>query len=734
MKDSLMFSTNIQFVDPNPIEGNPMISRVKIRIARPGRGNQYMFTREVLETAARNSLGLTPIVAYYNYYKEDFGAHGQQAVTDNKGEFITVGDTRAIGVVPENPEIYWDEEGFLVTFGYLWTTRYKEVSAALEGRSQSMELSRAHTIMQPLGDGRIEILETYFEGLCILGDDVTPAFEGAKVGSPLSFQYDEKAVEELDKGVSDFMADLKFALNSSEKADLVIDTDGEERDEKNRKKVSVAIDTLDDVAEESEQPDNVSRIDDAITVLVKAETDMKKEADVIPATEEAQQALQGTHDGKEGIVSTEELNYSSKKKNSLLQPKEGQEDDQLDKKKKKDSEVTPEEEENKEEQPEQLKPENEEKGLEVQQEEEIPEDQEAEEDVVEEKPTPSETDEGNGTPEEGSGESVEGSKKPEGLAGIQEEQDGVEKGGEPVQTGSQEETSAEIGNKRETAASKRVSAVLSELGDDEILEALTDRIQKTEEIKTRLTDILSSAIGNEAPQGGEVNIEGEVQLEDLGAGEEPGEQMPSGEEEAALPEDQEEQDIPPVDPKEDEKDSSEQEESSEKTPVEEGEKDNEEETSDEDKETSKDRKKETDEEKKKKKKLNFSLEEIDGNLVIDGLNFADIVKENQQLHKQNDELLEFKLNTEKDKKEKILNSFNLSDDKKDEIRLEFSKLSVDEVEEKAIIAEYKEERKARGQKEQEEKISFASVEEESQLFLKKDEDEFDILKKFLNKD
>ena len=90
---------------------------------------------------------------------------------------------------------------------------------------------------------------------------------------------------------------------------------------KSMKKISVAIDTLDDVAEETEDPENIAKIDDAITVLVDAETEMKREADIIPATKAAQEALQGMPDGRETIVSVDNLSYKSKKSNSLLQPK-----------------------------------------------------------------------------------------------------------------------------------------------------------------------------------------------------------------------------------------------------------------------------------------------------------------------------------------------------------------------------------------------------------------------------
>lgn len=695
-KTTLAFSTEIQFLEALPVEGNPMISKVKIRIAKPGQGNQFLFTKEVLESAARRTLGLTPILTYYNHYKEDFGEHGQQAVYDKFGEFVTIGETKSVGVIPENPTIFWDEDDYLVTFGYLWTTLYKEVAQALEGRPQSMELSEENTIMRPIGDGRIEIIDTAFQALCILGDDVKPAFPGAYVASAMQFQHNDEGIAKINEGVSDFMAELKFALNNNfEDADLVVDVDGEERDAENRKKISIAIDTLDDVVEEIEDPENIAKIDDAITVLVDAETEMKREADIIPATKIAQEALQGMLDGRETIVSVDNLSYKSKKSNSLLQPKDGEEDtkeeeEQVAIKKKEEQVVNPEEETVETKKETVVEPDKQEEAV-VEKEavekeaEPVQEDKKevpAEEVAEEEAPTD------NGKPEADN-------KGPEAAvattteaAGTPTDTEGAPKDGEVIQGGSEEETVAEIKSKRQTAASKRTSALLSELGDAEILEALADRIENTEEIKTRLTEMLGISIQNELPGQEVVKPAGEIALEDTGNGEETGIELP-GEGDALVADVKEEKETEVSEPKAEETTEEEApaKETEEEVPVEKEEAPVEE------------------DEDKKKKKPNFSLDE---------LNFAELISENNRLKKENKELLEFKLNVEKSKKEEILNDFaDLSEEAKDALRLQFNELSIEEVENKAIIAQYRETKNKRsGQKTSGDAIVFSSVEEE----------------------
>lgn len=694
-KTTLAFSTEIQFLEALPVEGNPMISKVKIRIAKPGQGNQFLFTKEVLESAARRTLGLTPILTYYNHYKEDFGEHGQQAVYDKFGEFVTIGETKSVGVIPENPTIFWDEDDYLVTFGYLWTTLYKEVAQALEGRPQSMELSEENTIMRPIGDGRIEIIDTAFQALCILGDDVKPAFPGAYVASAMQFQHNDEGIAKINEGVSDFMAELKFALNNNfDDADLVVDVDGEERDAENRKKISVAIDTLDDIAEETEDPENIAKIDDAITVLVDAETEMKREADIIPATKVAQEALQGMPDGRETILSVDNLSYKSKKSNSLLQPKDGEEDAKEEEKqvvkKKKEQVVNPEEETVETKKETVVEPDKQEEAV-------------VEKETVEKEAEPVQEDKKEAPAEEvaedeaptDNGESEADNKRPEAAvattteaAGTPTDTEGAPKDGEVIQGGSEEETVAEIKSKRQTAASKRTSALLSELGDAEILEALADRIKNTEEIKTRLTEMLGASIQNELPGQEVVKPAGEITVEDTGNGEEAGVELPSennAPEGDTVAEVQEEK----ADAKEEPKVEQEVEEKKEEAPVEE-------------------KKEEVpveENEDEKKKKPNFSLDE---------LNFAEIISENNRLKKENQELLEFKLNVEKAKKEEILRDFtDLSEEAKDALRLQFNELSIEEVENKAIIAQYHETKnKQSGQKTSGDAIVFSSVEEE----------------------
>lgn len=678
MKKGLLYSTNIEFLDPKPINSNPLISKVKIRIAEAGPNrNGFIIPKEVLSDAAERTLGLCPIVAVFNQYKGDFGEHGFQAILDSNGEYVTTEDTQAVGVIPENPEIYWDEDGYLVTYGYLWTSRYEEIVLALEGRPQSMELDETKTVMKKAGN-MIEILETAFEGLCILGEDVTPAFRKASIkGAEFGFSYIGTDTKEVEKGVDTFMKDLKFALDSNfDDTALVVDTDGEERDIENRKKVTEAIDVLDEVSDEIEDPENLDKIGDAITSLVDAETAMTREAAVIPATKKAQDALKGQPSGEDGIVTTDSMSYSQgKNSNSLLKKKKEETAD-----------------ENKEESEVSVK-----KKKIIKDEETVDENVEAapavetKEETVVEKPEQKDviTEEGETkavaeevAPEEEAVPTDDGAVDPKEQEPVTDEKGGFEPPAEITEDGTtfeetgevdaevpadpQGETATAIATERKTAESKRASAALDDVSDEELYNYLIERVKSAEDAKSRLEEIFGTA-DTQLPNEGEVSVTGDIAQEDLGSESIEIQDMPGGNEEATTETEVAETEENKPEVAEETVEISE-ETTDEENPVEE-------ETST-DTETKEEVPAEEDtetEEEKKKKKGNFSLD------------FKAIVSENIQLNKEieilreeNDKLLEFKLEIENQTKEDLLNQFSISDEAKEAIKLDFKLLSLED--------------------------------------------------------
>lgn len=705
MDENLMVSTDIEFLSPEKVENNPMLTKVKIKIAAPGRKNKNRFEipQDVLFEAAEKTLGLTPIVALYNPFKGDFEGHGEQALLTQDGEYVTTSDTRAIGVIPEKPEIFIEGD-YISTYGYLWTERYEESVKALDGRPQSMELSQKHTILEDLGNGYTKIVSTAFEGLCILGSEIPPAFPEASVEKVF---FSVKNEETLKRSTDEIIEALHFALSGNEPT-LVVDVDGEERDKANRENVTEAIEKLDIISATLDEEGNTQGrddIEDVISTLVDTEISMKTDADVIPVSEAAQRGLVGVPGSRDGIVSTDNLNYA-KSSNSLSKEKEKVEDEtkeeiDLATKNKKDEKL--EKELNKEEEmvEKDIKEAKEEdKDISTKEKVEPKEEKHLDEEIGEEKRLEEES-------EEIGPESAElsiGEKEAEVEEAISTEE-AIESGeeadiaSEQVYDDGQGAASVEIATKRKTAEDQRTGNLLSDVGDDELLSYLTDRIEKQEEIKTRLQDVLQKYIPEELPEHREEEVvvaEPETTLEEVGSNEIEDISDATLEDEVVV---------------EEEADSNLSKEAEEvSTDTEEAEEVEEVQELEEDAEVAKDEEEEVEKEvdQEKKKKTNFSIdfkEVLAENLRLE--------EENIALLKENKELLSFKNNYERKEKEQILLDFSLSKESEKEILDNLDSLSFEDVEAKAALAQHREQKAKIGQKRVLDGIQFSSEVEDS---------------------
>lgn len=723
MKDKkLLFFTDIQFLEPVVIEENPMLSKVQIRIAQAGvNRNRYNIPKDVLEDAAKTSLGLTPIVAYYNPYTGDFGEHGEQAVFDELGNYVMTADTQAVGVIPNDPVIFWDEDGYLVTYGYLWTKRYAEVINALDGRPQSMELSFNDTIMQQEGS-ITKILKTAFLGLCILGNDVTPAFEDASI-TKMNFSYQpiDDHESKIHSEVEELLNVLQFTFDGGtdypiDGVPLVVDVDGEERDKVNREKVTDAVNLLDEAADLIQDQEARNIIDDAISGLVDAELDMKREANVLPVTEAANRGLQGRPGYKDGIVSVENLNYR-KASNSLLKKNEddNEEDKSVESKKNK-KQIIKKDETTKEVADQ--KPVSEVSDKEKPVQEEVVEETPVKEEVVDKEEvktsgeTPTENDQprGESKSEQEPIGSEEDAAKPEteGVSSDTIKEETVDAGTE-VSTDPQGSAADSIVKERQTAQDKRTSALLSDVGDDELFDYLIERVAAADEMRTKLQDMLGNAIPEQLPEGQDVVVNDTTTQDDLGIEEV---SDPSKATEPVVDVDSDKPDSVLAAEGEDKTDDESIQEKTKKIETD----DDSEEPTTKDKEIKEETKMEetsedSEDDDKKKKKLEYSLD------------FKAIVQENQELtlqieklKEENQSLLQFKLEQETSAKEDLLLEFNLSEEGKASLRKEFNNLSLDELEAQAALMQHREFKKAHsGQNISGDSIQFSLETEETEL-------------------
>lgn len=220
-KDKNIFSLSLDIDFSSEQKISDLISKYNVRVLYLGENrNGSYFTKEVVDNMI-STLGGVPVIGHYDAEKKDFLGHGDlRVIVTEEGEIETkkVGPV-PYGFIPLNPRTWWEkhvdkdsvEREYLCTEAYLWTGRYDELSILKENKNnQSMELNPETSIGQwtDMETGCWYVFtQAEFIGLCILGQDVEPCFEGA--GFTSNFALDTSFAEKL----STMKEELQFALN-----------------------------------------------------------------------------------------------------------------------------------------------------------------------------------------------------------------------------------------------------------------------------------------------------------------------------------------------------------------------------------------------------------------------------------------------------------------------------------------------------------------------------------------
>ena len=234
MYQSIATIDSPEFINLQPLEINPLMSSCEIKVLYLGENRNHSYiTRDVATEMAKTLRG-APIVGYYKEQKEDFADHGQKIIVDDEGvKFETL--TRPYGFVAPDAKVWFqkfedkDEFGnietreYLMTTGYLWTGQYEECKSVVEnGKHQSMELDESSLDGHWSTNNKTNmdffiINDAIFSKLCILGDDVEPCFEGARITAPEASTSFTKIDDNFKKTLYTMMQDLKFALEGGQK-------------------------------------------------------------------------------------------------------------------------------------------------------------------------------------------------------------------------------------------------------------------------------------------------------------------------------------------------------------------------------------------------------------------------------------------------------------------------------------------------------------------------------------
>lgn len=184
-------------INLKPTDVSPLMSSCQIKVLYIGENRNHSYISKEVALEMSKSLRGCPIVGYYRTDKEDFADHGERITIDDQGIHFDC-MTKPYGFIAPDAKVWFQkyqetnsfgetiEREYLVTEGFVWSTQFPEVKAALEeGRPHSMEIDEATLNgsweTNTAGIEFFVITDALFSKLCILGEDVEPCFEGSSI-------------------------------------------------------------------------------------------------------------------------------------------------------------------------------------------------------------------------------------------------------------------------------------------------------------------------------------------------------------------------------------------------------------------------------------------------------------------------------------------------------------------------------------------------------------------------
>lgn len=261
---------------------NSAFSKARLKIFYKGlnRNGSYI-TDEVAEKLLATLPG-TPVVGNFQGEKDDFEGHMSWAPEELK----------AYGFVPQEMNFNWemslDPDGVYRTYActdvILWTGRYP-IASRIVGKSHSMELN-PDTVegewVETEDDFYFQFSNAEFFGLCILGDDYEPCFEGSSFYELHRKEEQKPVSHELQEMFSLYKKELDIASENQ--------TGGQEMEEENKDlNVEEQVPETDEVVEEQEvetPAEGEEVVEEETTPEEEGEAEEGEEQEEEPETEE----------------------------------------------------------------------------------------------------------------------------------------------------------------------------------------------------------------------------------------------------------------------------------------------------------------------------------------------------------------------------------------------------------------------------------------------------------------
>ena len=234
MHQSIATIDSPEFINLQPLDINPLMSKCEIKVMYVGENRNRSFISKEVATEMAKTLRGAPIVGYFKEDTQDFGDHGERMIIDDEGiKFECL--TRPYGFVAPDAKVWFqkfedvDDFGqsiqreYLMTTGFLWTGQYEECKCAVEGdgRPHSMEFDEK-TLQGKWAENYKKGMDFFivndaiFSKLCILGEDVEPCFEGSSVKTPQVSTAFTKVDDDFKQTLFTMMQELRTALEGGQ--------------------------------------------------------------------------------------------------------------------------------------------------------------------------------------------------------------------------------------------------------------------------------------------------------------------------------------------------------------------------------------------------------------------------------------------------------------------------------------------------------------------------------------
>jgi hypothetical protein len=296
-------------IDNMPYIDSERFETVKIWIAHTGLNrNNSVFSKELLESMIPSLVGI-PILGYIEAdsdEQEDFTGHEQRLVI-KKGNIDIVYVGKAFGVILANNNAKFEtkivddvEREYLTCEGILWK-KFKDCIEIFNRdgvKPHSMELFPPSIKGTFSKDRHFHFESAKFDGLCILGDDVTPAMIGGSI--------EKFAISSFSDEVADLLNEIKSTMDKfseCSKSTFINNETGNEGGSEMDEKISVlekygyTIETIDFsvedmTVEEIEEKMKTFSAKDEEAKVEKPATDFEEETtEVVDETPETEFAM-----------------------------------------------------------------------------------------------------------------------------------------------------------------------------------------------------------------------------------------------------------------------------------------------------------------------------------------------------------------------------------------------------------------------------------------------------------